>query len=57
MLAKDASEKDIYESKNRLKERQKQRKLDMEIDQAIDIVRKYKHSKQIKKNTHKKEAE
>ena len=48
MLAKDASEKDIYESKKRLKDRQKQRRLDLEMKQAIDIVN--NHSKKVKKH-------
>ena len=48
VLAKDASEKDIYESKKRLKDRQKQRKLDLEMKQAIDIVN--SHSKKVKKH-------
>lgn len=47
MLAKDASEKDIYESKKRLKDRQRQRRLDLEMKQAIDIVN--NHSKKVKK--------
>lgn len=46
VLAKDASEKDIYESKKRLKDRQKQRKLDLEMKQAIDIVN--SHSKKLR---------
>ena len=48
VLAKDASEKDIYESKKRLKDRQKQRKLDLEMKQAIDIVN--SHFKKVKKH-------
>ena len=48
VLAKDASEKDIYESKKRLKDRQKQRKLDLEMKQAIDIAN--SHSKKVKKH-------
>ena len=48
VLAKDASEKDIYESKKRLKDRQKQRKLDLEMKQAIDIVN--SHSNKVKKH-------
>ena len=46
VLAKDASEKDIYESKKRLRDRQKQRKLDLEMKQAIDIVN--SHSKKLR---------
>lgn len=38
MLAKDASEKDILESRKRLAERQKQRRFDRDAKQAIDIV-------------------
>ena len=48
MLAKDASEKDIYESKKRLEDRQRQRRLDLEMKQAIDIVN--NHSKKVKKH-------
>lgn len=47
MLAKDASEKDILNAKNRLKERQKQRILDIEDQQAISIAN--RRSKQVQK--------
>ena len=48
LLAKDASKKDIYESKKRLEDRQRQRRLDLEMKQAIDIVN--NHSKKVKKH-------
>ena len=48
LLAKDASKKDISESKRRLKDRQKQRRLDLEMKQAIDIVN--NHSKKVKRH-------
>ena len=48
VLAEDASKKDIYESKKRLEDRQRQRGLDLEMKQAIDIVN--NHSKKIKKH-------
>ena len=41
MLAKDASAKDIYELKRRLKEQQKQRILERDVKQVIDIVNKH----------------
>lgn len=46
ILAKDASKEDILESKRRIKERQKQRRLDRDAKQAIEIVN--RHSEQIK---------
>ena len=46
MLAKDASEKDILESKQRLRRRQDQLKFDRDAKQAIDIVN--RHSNKIK---------
>lgn len=46
ILAKDASKEDILEAKHRIKERQKQRRLDRDAKQAIDIVN--EHSKQVK---------
>ena len=48
LLAKDASKKDIYESKKRLEDRQRQRRLDLEMKQAIDIVN--NHSNKVKKH-------
>ena len=48
VLAKDASAKDIYESKKRLEDRQRQRRLDLEMKQAINIVN--NHSKKVKKH-------
>ena len=41
MLAKNASEKDISELKRRLKEQQKQRILERDVKQVIDIVNKH----------------
>lgn len=38
MLAKDASEKDIAELKKRFKEQQKQRILERDIKEVLDIV-------------------
>ena len=38
MLAKDASEKDISELKKRFKEQQKQRILEKDIKEVLDIV-------------------
>lgn len=38
MLAKDASEKDISELKKRFKEQQKQRILERDIKEVLDIV-------------------
>lgn len=38
MLAKDASEKDITELKKRFKEQQKQRILERDIKEVLDIV-------------------
>ena len=49
MLAKDASEKDIYELRKRLKEQQKQRILDRDVKQVIDIVN--RHSNGIKRGS------
>lgn len=51
LLAKDASKKDISESKKRLADRQRQRRLDLEMKQAIDIVN--NHSKKV--NRHNRE--
>lgn len=47
MLAREATEKDISEFKQRMKERQNQRILDRDAKQAIDIVN--KHYKEIHK--------
>ena len=41
MLARDASEKDISALKQRLNERQKQRILDRDVEQVIDIVNRH----------------
>ena len=41
MLAKGASEKDISELKRRLKEQQKQRILERDVKQVINIVNKH----------------
>ena len=41
MLAKDASEKDIYELRKRLKEQQKQRILDRDVGKIINIVNRH----------------
>ena len=41
MLAKEASEKDISELKKRLKEQQKQRILERDAKQVIDIVNRH----------------
>ena len=41
MLAKEASEKDISELKKRLKEQQKQRILERDVKQVIDIVNRH----------------
>lgn len=41
MLVKDASEKDIYELRKRLKEQQKQRILERDVKQVIDIVNRH----------------
>ena len=45
MLAKEASDKDITDLKQRIQERQKQRILDRDTKQVIDIVN--RHSKEI----------
>lgn len=47
MPIKDASENDILEAKRRLKERQKQRRLERDAKQAIDIVN--RHSEEVKR--------
>lgn len=54
MLAKEASDKDITDLKRRMQERQKQRILDRDTKQAIDIVN--RHSKQVKKLHNKMEV-
>lgn len=41
MLVKDASEKDISELRKRLKEQQKQRILERDAKQVIDIVNRH----------------
>ena len=46
MLAKEASNKDITDIKRRMRERQKQRILDRDTKQVIDIVN--RHSKEIR---------
>lgn len=46
MLAKEASDKDIIDLKQRIQERQKQRILDRDTKQVIDIVN--RHSKEIR---------
>lgn len=51
MLAKDASEKDIYELRKRLKEQQKQRALDRDVKQVTDIVN--RHSNGAKRGSNK----
>ena len=51
MLAKDASEKDIYELRKRLKEQQKQRILDRDVKQVIDTVN--RHLNEIKRGSNK----
>lgn len=48
MLAKDASEKDISELKQRLKERQKQRALDRDVLEVIGIVN--RNSEKLREN-------
>lgn len=50
MLAKDASEKDISELKQRLKERQKQRALDRDVWEIIDIVNRHSEKTSRKEN-------
>lgn len=54
MLAKEASDKDITDLKRRMQERQKQRMLDRDTKQVIDIVN--RHSKQVKKLHNKMEV-
>lgn len=54
MLAKEASDKDITDLKRRMQERQKQRILDRDTKQVIDIVN--RHSKQVKKLHNKMEV-
>lgn len=54
MLAKEASDKDITDLKRRMRERQKQRILDRDTKQVIDIVN--RHSKQVKKLHNKMEV-
>ena len=51
MLANDASEKDISELKQRLKEQQKQRILERDVKQVIDTVN--RHSNGIKRGSNK----
>lgn len=51
MLAKDASEKDIYELRKRLKEQQKQRALDRDVGKIINIVN--RHSNGTKRGSNK----
>lgn len=46
MLAKEASDKNITDLKQRMQERQKQRILDRDTKQVIDIVN--RHSKEIR---------
>ena len=46
MLAKDTSKKDISELKKRLKEQQKQRILERDVKQVIDIVN--RHSEKLR---------
>lgn len=53
MLVKDAEENDILETKRRIKERQKQRRLERDAKQAIEMVN--KHTNRVKKQQHKKE--
>ena len=48
MLVKDASEKDISELRKRLKEQQKQRILERDVKQVIDIVN--RHSEKLREN-------
>ena len=48
-LAKDATDNDILESKRRLKERQKQRRLDRDAKQAIEMVNHHRNRKEVKK--------
>ena len=50
MLAKDASEKDISKLKQRLKEQQKQRILERDVKQVIDIVNRHSEKLREKKN-------
>lgn len=54
MLVKEASDKDITDLKRRMQERQKQRILDRDTKQVIDIVN--RHSKQVKKLHNKMEV-
>lgn len=54
MLVKEASDKDITDLKRRIQERQKQRILDRDTKQVIDIVN--RHSKQVKKLHNKMEV-
>ena len=49
MLAKDASEKDVSDLRQRLKERQKQRALDRDVGEVIDIVN--RHSNETKRGS------
>ena len=50
MLVKDASEKDISELKQRLKERQKQRALDRDVGEIIGIVNRHSEKTSRKEN-------
>lgn len=50
MLVKDASEKDISELRKRLKEQQKQRILERDVKQVIDIVNRHSEKLLEKKN-------
>lgn len=54
MLVKEASDKDVTDLKRRMRERQKQRILDRDTKQVIDIVN--RHSKQVKKLHNKMEV-
>lgn len=51
MLVKDASEKDISELRKRLKEQQKQRILERDVKQVIDIVNRHSEKLREKKRT------
>lgn len=52
MFIKDAEENDILEAKRRIKERQKQRRLERDAKQAIEMVNKHSEEVRSKRRKH-----
>lgn len=54
MLLKNADEKSVLEMKQRLKEQQKARKLDIELQETVQMVNNHRHK--VKENTNERKS-